>query len=48
MAELRDTGTTQGFWERTGLGMTFPELFAVFDYPRYQQIEDEFVIRTEG
>jgi carboxyphosphoenolpyruvate mutase len=48
MAELRQTGTTQGFWERTGLGMTFDELFDVFDYPRYQQLEDDFVVRDGG
>ena len=46
MAELRETGTTQGFWQRTGLGMGFEELFAVFDYPRYAKIEDEFVVRA--
>lgn len=48
MAELKETGTTQGFWERKGLGMTFEELFEVFDYPRYQSIEDRFVVRDEG
>jgi carboxyvinyl-carboxyphosphonate phosphorylmutase len=48
MAELRQTGTTQGFWERTGLGMTFEELFDVFDYPRYQRLEDDFVVKGEG
>ena len=46
MAELRDTGTTQGYWERTGLGMSFSELFDVFDYPKYQKIEDDFVVRS--
>lgn len=27
MAELRETGTTQGFWDRMGLRMSFAELF---------------------
>jgi carboxyvinyl-carboxyphosphonate phosphorylmutase len=45
MSELSDTGTTQGFWERIGLDMTFEELFEVFDYPRIQEIEDRFAVR---
>jgi carboxyphosphoenolpyruvate mutase len=47
MAELRDTGTTQGFWERTGLDMSFEELFEVFDYERIQGFEDRYAVREE-
>lgn len=42
-AELRDTGTTQGFWKRMGLGMTFPELFEVFEYGKISKLEEQFV-----
>jgi carboxyvinyl-carboxyphosphonate phosphorylmutase len=42
-AELRETGTTQGFWEKQGLGMTFEELFEVFDYSRLSELERRFV-----
>jgi carboxyvinyl-carboxyphosphonate phosphorylmutase len=45
MAELDETGTTQGFWERIGLDMTFEELFEVFDYPQIQSFEDRYVLR---
>jgi carboxyvinyl-carboxyphosphonate phosphorylmutase len=45
MAELRDTGTTQAFWDRLGMRMTFEELFEVFDYPRIQADEDRYVVR---
>jgi carboxyphosphoenolpyruvate mutase len=45
MAELRETGTTQGFWRRSGLDMTFEELFEVFDYERIQSFEDRYVVR---
>jgi carboxyphosphoenolpyruvate mutase len=45
MSELRETGTTQGFWDRIGMRMTFEELFDVFDYPRIQSFEDRYVIR---
>jgi carboxyvinyl-carboxyphosphonate phosphorylmutase len=47
-AELRDTGTTQNFWDRTGLGMTFDELFEVFDYSRLSELEARFVVRDGG
>lgn len=42
-AELRDTGTTQGFWDKMGLKMTFPELFEVFEYSRISELEQRFV-----
>lgn len=46
-AELRDTGTTQGFWDRLDLRMTFAELFEVFEYGRLSELEKRFV-RDEG
>jgi carboxyvinyl-carboxyphosphonate phosphorylmutase len=45
MRELRETGTTQGFWERMNLKMTFEELFGIFDYPKIQELERRFVRR---
>jgi len=42
-AELRDTGTTQDFWPRMGLGMTFEELFEVFEYSKLSELERRFV-----
>jgi 2-methylisocitrate lyase-like PEP mutase family enzyme len=45
MAEIKETGTTQGFWDRMGLHMTFEELFDLFDYPQFQSLEDRFVVR---
>jgi carboxyvinyl-carboxyphosphonate phosphorylmutase len=45
MEELKETGTTQGFWTRTGLGMTFEELFEVFDYESIQSFEDRYVTK---
>jgi carboxyvinyl-carboxyphosphonate phosphorylmutase len=41
--ELRETGTTQGFWEKSGLRMTFPELFEVFGYSSISALEARFV-----
>jgi carboxyvinyl-carboxyphosphonate phosphorylmutase len=43
MRELKETGTTQHFWKRKGLEMTFPELFEVFDYARFMDYEERFV-----
>lgn len=43
MRELKETGTTQGFWQRTGMKMTFQELFGVFDYPKFQELEERYV-----
>ena len=45
MTELAATGTTQAFWHRIGLDMSFEELFEVFDYPKIQAIEDRFAVR---
>lgn len=45
MAELRETGTTQGLWQRIGLDMSFEELFELFDYERIQSFEDRYVVR---
>jgi carboxyvinyl-carboxyphosphonate phosphorylmutase len=44
MRELKETGTTQNFWPRLGLQMTFPQLFDVFDYPRFQEYEERYVV----
>lgn len=44
-AELRDTGTTQDFWGRMGLGMTFEELFEVFEYSKLSDLERRFVVK---
>jgi 2-methylisocitrate lyase-like PEP mutase family enzyme len=43
MAELRSTGTTQDFWARRDLKMSFEELFAVFDFAKIQEAEKKFV-----
>lgn len=43
MVELRETGTTQGYWERKGLKMTFEELFEVFEYSKISAYEQRFV-----
>ena len=45
MAELKETGTTQNFWPRMGLEMSFEELFDVFDYKRIQDMESRFVVK---
>ncbi|MEU4833788.1 carboxyvinyl-carboxyphosphonate phosphorylmutase [Streptosporangium sp. NPDC023615] len=46
-AALRDEGTTQRFWERNDLRITFDELFEVFDYSRISELEARFVIKDE-
>jgi carboxyphosphoenolpyruvate mutase len=43
MKELRETGTTQGFWERKGMKMTFAELFEILGYSRIREYEERFV-----
>ncbi|WP_158890674.1 carboxyvinyl-carboxyphosphonate phosphorylmutase [Amycolatopsis anabasis] len=43
MRELKETGTTQNYWKRMGLQMTFEELFEVFDYSRFAELEKRFV-----
>jgi carboxyvinyl-carboxyphosphonate phosphorylmutase len=48
MAELRETGTTQGFWDRLGLRMSFSELFEVFDYSKFADMEKRFVREPES
>lgn len=45
-AELRDTGTTQGFWDKMGLRMSFEELFEVFEYSKISELEKR-VVRGE-
>jgi carboxyvinyl-carboxyphosphonate phosphorylmutase len=44
MRELKETGTTQGFWDRMDLHMTFEELFEVFDYSKISEYERRFVV----
>lgn len=46
-AALRDEGTTQRFWERNDLRITFDELFEVFDYSRISELEARFVVKDE-
>ncbi len=46
-AELRDNGTTQEFWDKYGLRMSFAELFEVFDYTRLSELEARFVVRAD-
>ncbi|WP_043622589.1 carboxyvinyl-carboxyphosphonate phosphorylmutase [Nonomuraea candida] len=46
-AALRDEGTTQNFWERNDLRMTFHELFEVFDYSRISELEARFVVKDD-
>jgi carboxyvinyl-carboxyphosphonate phosphorylmutase len=46
-AALRDEGTTQNFWERYDLKMSFAELFEVFGYARLSELEKRFVVREE-
>lgn len=46
-AELRDTGTTQNFWDAHGLKMTFAELFEVFGYAEISALEERFVVKDD-
>ncbi|MEV0386709.1 carboxyvinyl-carboxyphosphonate phosphorylmutase [Nonomuraea sp. NPDC050643] len=46
-AALRDEGTTQDFWARNDLRMTFDELFEVFDYSRISELEARFVVKDD-
>jgi len=43
MKTLKETGTTQGFWEKTGMKMSFRELFDVLGYPTIQEQERRFL-----
>ncbi len=43
MRTLRETGTTQGFWERTGMKMSFEELFGILGYDEILDQERRFV-----
>jgi carboxyvinyl-carboxyphosphonate phosphorylmutase len=46
-AELRDTGTTQNFWDKYGLKMSFAELFEVFEYSKISELEERFVVKDD-
>jgi len=43
MAELRRSGTTQDFWTRTNLHMSFNDLFELLDYPQMRRLEQLYV-----
>ncbi|MGC5011113.1 carboxyvinyl-carboxyphosphonate phosphorylmutase [Streptosporangium sp. DT93] len=47
-AALRDEGTTQKFWERNDLRITFDELFEVFGYSHISELEARFVVKDEN
>lgn len=47
LAALRETGTTQGFWEKHDLRMSFAELFEVFGYSKIAELESRFVVRED-
>lgn len=46
-AALRDEGTTQDFWKRADLQMTFDELFEVFGYSKISELEARFVVKED-
>lgn len=43
MHELKTAGTTQTYWQRTGMGMSFNELFDYFDYQQVEEWNSRFV-----
>jgi carboxyvinyl-carboxyphosphonate phosphorylmutase len=43
MKELRETGTTQGFWEKKNMKMTFEELFETLGYGKIREYEERFI-----
>jgi carboxyphosphoenolpyruvate mutase len=43
MKELRETGTTQGFWEKKNMKMTFEELFEILGYGKIREYEERFI-----
>lgn len=47
LTELRETGTTQEFWDRYGLRMSFAELFEVFGYSKIAELESRFVVKGD-
>jgi carboxyvinyl-carboxyphosphonate phosphorylmutase len=47
MRELKQTGTTQGFWEKEGLSMSFRELFEILGYPKFTDMERRFLAPEE-
>jgi carboxyvinyl-carboxyphosphonate phosphorylmutase len=47
LAELRESGTTQKFWEKYELRMSFAELFEVFGYSELSDMERRFVVRKD-
>jgi carboxyvinyl-carboxyphosphonate phosphorylmutase len=47
LTELKETGTTQEFWDRYGLRMSFAELFEVFGYSKIAELESRFVVKGD-
>jgi carboxyphosphoenolpyruvate mutase len=43
MKELRETGTTQGFWEKKNMKMTFEEHFEILGYGKIREYEERFI-----
>ncbi|HKR12803.1 MAG TPA: carboxyvinyl-carboxyphosphonate phosphorylmutase [Pyrinomonadaceae bacterium] len=43
MKELQETGTTQGFWEKKNMKMTFAELFDTLGYGKIREYEEKFI-----
>jgi carboxyvinyl-carboxyphosphonate phosphorylmutase len=43
MRELRETGTTQNFWSKRGLEMSFQELFDVFGLQEARRMEERYL-----
>lgn len=46
-AELLKTGTTQGFWDKQDMHMTFAELFDVVGYSKFSEMEKRFVLADD-
>ena len=45
MKELKETGTTQGFWKKKDMRMSFEELFGILDYPKVSELERKYVVK---
>jgi carboxyvinyl-carboxyphosphonate phosphorylmutase len=43
--ELKNTGTTEGFWRREGFDMSFEELFELMGYEEQMALQEEFVVK---
>jgi len=47
MAALRNEGTTQDYWKRNNLHMSFGELFELFDYSTVEDWEQRYVVKPD-